>query len=204
MKHQGEELREKIKTSNLSIIEIAKVLGMTTQNIHHHLRKEVLDSNFSRLFKEKISFNNVDKLFSSSDDLKKMGVPFYEVSAIAGYRLLMNNEGTEEIAGFINLPEFKGAQCCIRMRGDSMEPMIMNGAVLGLREIVDKTEIEWGGIYAVVTDDNLFTAKIYESDKDNFNIVKLNKEYPDMTLPKKRVLKLHKVLVYMNGRSLSY
>lgn len=204
MKHQGEELREKIKTSNLSIIEIAKVLGMTTQNIHHHLRKEVLDSNFSRLFKEKISFNNVDKLFSSPDDLKKMGVPFYEVSAIAGYRLLMNNEGTEEIAGFINLPEFKGAQCCIRMRGDSMEPMIMNGAVLGLREIVDKTEIEWGGIYAVVTDDNLFTAKIYESDDDNFNIVKFNKEYPDMILPKKRVLKLHKVLVYMNGRSLSY
>lgn len=204
MNHQGKELRDKIKASNMSMVEIAKTLAMTTQNLHHHLRKETLDLNFSRLFKEKIKLDYVDNSFSSYNEIRKIGVPFYEATSLSGYRILSNNEGTEEIDGFINLPEFKGSKCCIRMRGDSMEPMIMNGAVLGLREIADKTEIEWGGIYAVVTDDNLFTAKIYELDKDNFNIVKQNKEYPDMTLPKTRVLKLHKVLVYMNSRSLSY
>lgn len=68
--HEGSILRNYIKRSGKTQDEFSAFLGMTRQNLSHHMRKPVLDDDFRRLLKEKgISLYSDNKLQSDSEEI---------------------------------------------------------------------------------------------------------------------------------------
>lgn len=54
-KSEGESLKNELKGTGRKMDEIAKLLGMSRQNLNYHLRKEILEDDFKRLLAEKRS-----------------------------------------------------------------------------------------------------------------------------------------------------
>lgn len=77
--NEGEILRNKLKGTGKTMPEIARVLGMTRQNLNYHLRKDILEDDFKRLLNEKGKHifhvehsQNEDKLSDTASRFLKM------------------------------------------------------------------------------------------------------------------------------------
>lgn len=186
MEHQGDKLKAFIKGRPEGVGGIADLLGMTRQNLGYHLRKEVLDEDFVRLVREKIS--GVENVFSK----KESRVPVYDIDASAGNGLDFSNHLPEKIKGYISLPNFARCIAFIMVRGDSMYPKFKAGDLIGLEPVTDLDIIQWGHAYIIITHDNQRMLKFVRKGKDENSLIlkSENELYDDIILPKKKIIKL--------------
>lgn len=130
--------------------------------------------------------NTEDVEFCITED---MGTPVYDIDATCG--LLSRSFEDEKIIGYVNLPDIKKDSHIITACGDSMEPRIMNGDKIVLREIISWSYFYFGQIYLVLTEDYRMLKYVRKHKDENYIILKSeNKSYDDIELKKSQILKL--------------
>ena len=108
-------------------------------------------------------------------------IPLYEdVTTIGGSNMVSDMGSIYSSQVLIDLGDlFVGATAAIKHYNDSMIEY-KSGSVLGIRELKDKQEIEWGRNYVIETAEMRVTKKIAEIDDEYIMAYSTNNEtYPD-------------------------
>lgn len=121
-------------------------------------------------------------------------IPLLPFSAVAGF--LCDNNGAGEFRGdSVGFPDFSdlGADCAIRVGGDSMWPRYNNGDVLAIRIIRDGTFFQWGRVYVLSTTQGCVVKRLFPDDSDPDRVVCHSENsalYPDYSISKTDILAL--------------
>ncbi len=106
------------------------------------------------------------------------GTPVYDVDVTAGNTSGRNELfATENIVGWVNLPNMSPHCRIVRVSGDSMAPVIMDGDFVAVREVSNPNQIYWGQIYVIQLDD--FRLVKYLRRHTDPNMVVLRSENPN-------------------------
>lgn len=110
-------------------------------------------------------------------------------------------EGKEnKVVGYVNIPDFTGCYG-ITVYGDSMHDKYASGDTIFVREIKDKSLIDNGQPYVVITDEDRLLKMVY-IEQDELKLVSYNticnpdgrRKYPDMEIKGSQILHLYKVV----------
>ena len=91
---------------------------------------------------------------------ERQRVPFYDMDVTAG--IVEAYPDTETPAYSINFAPVNDCTAALPVYGETMEPGIRSGDIVFVRELHNRTTLQWGEIYLVVTDetcDNMRTIK---------------------------------------------
>lgn len=145
---------------------------------------------------DKDSLNrSVDKAFTQcvyGEDAK----PFYDVDFALGFSE-MYNDSPNVLTKYISVPGYEKTDFWCRTSGDSMKPLISNGDIIALKQILDWNEfLPMNEVYAIMTTNDLRTVKIIRkgSDDEHFTLHAINEEYDDQEIKKSAITKVFKVL----------
>lgn len=122
------------------------------------------------------------------------GTPVYDVDATAGSASGRNELfATENIVGWVNLPNVSPNCRIVRVSGDSMSPVIMDGDFVAVREVSNPNQIYWGQIYVIQLDD--FRLVKYLRRHTDPNMVVLRSENPNYDDMDVRRTDIHSLLL---------
>lgn len=122
------------------------------------------------------------------------GTPVYDVDATAGSASGRNELfATENIVGWVNLPNVSPHCRIVRVSGDSMAPVIMDGDFVAVREVSNPNQIYWGQIYVIQLDD--FRLVKYLRRHSDPNMVVLRSENPNYDDMDVRRTDIHSLLL---------
>lgn len=118
-------------------------------------------------------------------------IPLLPFSAVAGY--MSDNNGADLFRGeSVMFADFtdRGADCAIRVDGDSMWPRYNNGDILAIR-IVEPTFFQWGRVYVLSTTQGCVIKRLFPDKENPENIIcrsENSENYPDYSIPKSEVI----------------
>ena len=125
---------------------------------------------------------------------ERQRVPFYDMDVTAG--IVEAYPDTETPAYSINFAPVNDCTAALPVYGESMEPGIRSGDIVFVRELHNRTTLQWGEIYLVVTDDtcdNMRTIKRVYPHPDGLHYI-LRADNPtyrgDTVIPIASVLKI--------------
>lgn len=117
-------------------------------------------------------------------------VKFYG-SVSAGTGLYLDDEQVETISfGADMIPT--GTDFCLKVNGDSMDPMFHNGDYVFIKR---ETDFRNGSIGVVIVNGDAYLKKIYITE-DSIKLVSLNKKYKDITVTQDDTLKYVGTVVF--------
>ena len=119
-------------------------------------------------------------------------IPLLPFSAAAGY-LAGGNDADAFREESIAFPDFtaRGADCAIRVDGDSMYPRYKSGDILAIKILRDPTFFQWGRVYCLSTTQGCIVKKLFPYPGDNRKIVCHSENwehFPDYTITMDDVL----------------
>ena len=122
------------------------------------------------------------------------GTPVYDVDVTAGVASGRNELfASENIVGWVNLPNMSPNCRIVRVSGDSMAPVINDGDFVAVREVSNPNQIYWGQIYVVQLDD--FRLVKYLRRHSDPNMVVLRSENPNYDDMDVRRSDIHEMLL---------
>ena len=122
------------------------------------------------------------------------GTPVYDVDVTAGVASGRNELfASENIVGWVNLPNMSPNGRIVRVSGDSMAPVINDGDFVAVREVSNPNQIYWGQIYVVQLDD--FRLVKYLRRHSDPNMVVLRSENPNYDDMDVRRSDIHEMLL---------
>ena len=122
------------------------------------------------------------------------GTPVYDVDVTAGVASGRNELfASENIVGWVNLPNMSPNCRIVRVSGDSMAPVINDGDFIAVREVSNPNQIYWGQIYVVQLDD--FRLVKYLRRHTDPNMVVLRSENPNYDDMDVRRSDIHEMLL---------
>lgn len=162
------------------ITDITARLTLSRQNNVYNYAEEQLNEQ-----------NNVVNI----NDYIEEETEWYEVkfygSVSAGTGLYLDDEQVETISfGSDMVPS--GTDFCLKVNGDSMEPMFNNGDYVFIKR---ETDFRNGTIGAVIVNGEAYLKKIYITD-NSIRLVSLNKKYKDITVTQDDNLKYVGTVVF--------
>ena len=120
--------------------------------------------------------------------------PVYDVDVTAGVASGRNELfASENIVGWVNLPNVSPDCRIVRVSGDSMAPVIMDGDFVAVREVSNPNQIYWGQIYVIQLDD--FRLVKYLRRHSDPNMVVLRSENPNYDDMDVRRSDIHEMLL---------
>jgi len=123
-----------------------------------------------------------------------VGTPVYDVDVTAGIASGRNELfASENIVGWVNLPNMSPHCRIVRVSGDSMAPVINDGDFVAVREVSNPNQIYWGQIYVVQLDD--FRLVKYLRRHTDPNMVVLRSENPNYDDMDVRRSDIHEMLL---------
>ena len=130
-----------------------------------------------------------NKVVNFSDYIQEE-VKFYG-SVSAGTGLYLDDEQVETISFEVNtIPN--GTDFCLKVNGDSMDPMFHNGDYVFIKR---ETDFRNGSIGVVIVNGDAYLKKIYITP-DSIKLVSLNKKYKDITVTQDDTLKYVGTVVF--------
>lgn len=149
-------------------------------------RKKLLST-----FPNKVQEDN--PAYNLTPDRRIKLLPLLPFSAVAGY--MAGGNGIDAFLGeeAVAVPDFtdRGADCTIRVDGDSMYPRYSNGEILAIRIIKDITFFQWGKVYVLSTNQGCVVKILLPDPKNPDRIVCRSVDsvrYPDYTISMDDVL----------------
>ena len=175
------ELFDSYKESSDSITEIYHQLNSDRQEKVYNFATEQL----------KEQNNNVVNI----NDYIEEESEWYEVkfygSVSAGTGLYLDDEQVETISfGADMIPN--GTDFCLKVNGDSMDPMFHDGDYVFIKR---ETDFRNGSIGVVIVNGDAYLKKIYITP-DSIKLVSLNKKYKDITVTQDDTLKYVGTVVF--------
>ncbi|MCM1022187.1 MAG: hypothetical protein NC343_07950 [Muribaculum sp.] len=162
-------IRHLMQTSHLSQAAFSRRIGLDPSNISKYLtgRLPINDTLVNRIIVNMgISANwlknGVGMPYEKRPSLHPMPVddrqpdcgtiPLYDIDVAAGPTGRDRMFTKEHIIERISLPDFRANWVAVKAQGDSMQPVINNGAYICLLPDNEKENIVWGDIYVIVTE----------------------------------------------------
>lgn len=123
------------------------------------------------------------------------GVPFYDVDFCGGFSVMVDDQ-TAIPSGYINFPQYNGADSWASITGHSMEPLISNGDIIALRKIENwRTYLLYGEVYGIMTEEYRTVKRVRKANNpDNILLEPINKDYDATEIPKAIILGVWQVL----------
>ncbi len=123
-----------------------------------------------------------------------VGTPVYDVDATAGAASGRNELfASDNIVGWVNLPNVSPNCRIVRVSGDSMAPVILDGDFIAVREVSNPNQIYWGQIYVIQLDDFRLVKYLRRHTDPNMVVLRsANPEYDDMDV---RRTDIHEMLL---------
>lgn len=182
-----------MKEMGVRQVQFAQRIGVDTSNLSKYLNGHMplSDSLLNRIVvnlgvNKQWLLNGTDLPFAKTSgavssevqDEAAAGTPVYDVDATAGMTSGRNELfASENIVGWVNLPNMSRDCRIVRVSGDSMAPVIMDGDFIAVREMSNPDQIYWGQIYVVQLDD--FRLVKYVRRHSDPNMVVLRSENPN-------------------------
>lgn len=121
----------------------------------------------------------------------KSRIPLLPFAAVAGW--MTDNNRPDSSFESIVVSDFSGigANCAIRVEGDSMYPRYKNGDILAIRILHDPSFFQWGRTYVLSTTQGCVVKMLFPDPRDENKIVchSINeKNFPDYKIMKEDIL----------------
>ena len=174
------ELFDSYKESSDNLTEIYNQLNSDRQTKVYDFATEQL--------KEQNKVVNINNYIEEESDWYE--VKFYG-SVSAGTGLQLDDEQVETISfGADMIPT--GTDFCLKVNGDSMDPMFHDGDYVFIKR---ETDFRNGSIGVVIVNGDAYLKKIYITP-DSIKLVSLNKKYKDITVTQDDTLKYVGTVVF--------
>ena len=195
----GEEVKRRIISfadgKNLSINSFEKLCGLGNGTVSKICPRGPSADLISRIV-EKYPEITADWLIRGKEapitGVKTPGIPLLPFGALAGY--MGENNGVQSFSGeTVYFPDFseRGADCAIRVEGDSMIPRYNSGDVLAIRILRDPAFFQWGRCYVISTTQGCIVKRLFPDPDDPEGIIchsENSEMYPDYKITKSDVL----------------
>lgn len=133
------------------------------------------------------------------DELQPKGTPVYDIDVTAGYSELSRMFTRENIIGFMDFPKLDPRSVMVKVSGDSMIPVIGDGAFVAIHQVDPTGIICWGQIYVVVLEDYRVVKYLRKnSDPSKVTLQSANKDYDDMEVKRSDIKGLYVVDAIIN------
>ena len=175
---------------SIGLDDVIKKITEVSVQLHTDRQIKVYDFATEQL-KEQNNNNNV----VSFNDYIEEESDWYEVkfygSVSAGTGLYLDDEQVETISfGADMIPT--GTDFCLKVNGDSMDPMFHDGDYVFIKR---ETDFRNGSIGVVIVNGDAYLKKIYITP-DSIKLVSLNKKYKDITVTQDDSLKYVGTVVF--------
>lgn len=172
---------------NISQAEVARLVGISPSYLAQLASGNKPLTN-SKEYQIKKAFPELYR-----DEVKDLGIPFFNVDFCLGYDVVFN-DAVQTPAAYIRHPMNGHADCWVSTRGNSMAPLISNGDMLAIRE-VPLDAVLYGDVYAIVTDENRTIKRIRKgSDVTKWRLVPENKiDFDEQEIDISTVIKVYHV-----------
>lgn len=127
-----------------------------------------------------------------AQDRPQRSIPLLPFSAVAGY--MSDNNGADMFGGeSVMFSDFadRGADCAIRVDGNSMWPRYSSGDILAIRIIRDPAFFQWGRVYVLSTTQGCVVKRLFPDPSDEDRIIchsENAEQYPDYKITKGDIL----------------
>ena len=124
------------------------------------------------------------RLCTGDDDRR---IPLYDFEAATGLEPLF--EGRTPVSAYLSIPELPRCDGAVKMRGDSMYPLLKAGDMVVYKQVRDCTNIIWGEMYLIsfAYDDEQYTTVKYlnrvEGSPDRALLVSYNPHHAPIEIP---------------------
>ena len=131
---------------------------------------------------------------SGANKLENQAIPVYDVTATAGKDVTFM-EKSDTVLDYISIGEdFMDCNAAVRIYGDSMYPVYQSGDMIILRKLSKTSEIQWGHVYLIATQEDKFLKYVRKSDKkDKCTLVSHNVNYQDFDINLSEITKIFEV-----------
>lgn len=208
-----ERLLEFLKAEGISGSEFTRKMGLSPAYLAS-MRKSMPEEKVERLTREFPQINRDWLLYGEGDmyrdDISQKGIPAHRLDkhlvpliptqAVAG-SFPMYAEGVSSNDCQRIYSPFKGAECAIMVKGDSMEPEIKSGTILFIKKINDKAFLPWGTPLVLDTENGSVCKMIFPSGKGEEYVEarSFNPNYPPYPIPLESVYGIYRILGEMRG-----
>ena len=134
---------------------------------------------------------------SSKNTNNQQGMlPLLPISAVAGWNGIdvcgVNLSDCEQV--LVPFLYDLGAEYLIRAHGDSMQPKILSGDILGCRRVREQSHIQWGKVYVIDSEEGPMVKRIKPHDDEHIICHSDNPDYAPFTLRKSAIRSLSLVV----------
>lgn len=197
---EGLEVRRILAQNKVNLSWLSEQLGISPQALQSRLNAKNVKRGY---LLEMVNALNQD-IFGvvGETDSRDSRQPIYDVRISAGYGIDIK-EGEESITEYVTIPNLKGC-IGVTVYGDSMYPMYSSSDVVFVRKISDKTDIDYGSAYIIITRSDRLIKLLYPSSRGDSYIrlcsynatLKPDGErlYPDRDVPYDNIIYIYKVV----------
>lgn len=136
---------------------------------------------------------------TSQSNLPAKGIKILDIRVCAGYGIGFDGD-ENKVLDVVNIPQYNGCYG-VTVYGDSMYDIYAPGDIVFVREVTDKTFIDNGQAYIVITAEDRLLKLLYVED-EKITLVSYNtttnpdgrRKYPDICMKPESIIKLYKVV----------
>lgn len=131
--------------------------------------------------------NDSQNVFTAKETGGHTGIPLIPITAIAGPGSVVFED--LQIEQYYIIPELKGAEFMVRMKGNSMYPKYSSGDILACVKVLNLRFFQWNKVYAIYTESQgVMIKRIHPGAGDNtLKLVSDNPNYPPFEVPKEEI-----------------
>ena len=187
-------IRQFIRQNGLRQKDLASYLGITEGAVSQLVKgsTKLSKENLAKLLDNKRGWDVSMLSGSGRQDTRVGALPVLPFSAVAGYMSGDNGIGAAGV-DYVVFKDFSdhGADCLIRVDGDSMAPRYASGDMLAIRILRDPTFFQWGKVYVLSTTQGCVVKELFPAPDDEEAIVchsENSARYPDYRISKRDIL----------------
>lgn len=212
-----------MQSSQLSQAAFARRIGLDPSNVSKYLgeRLPINDTLLNRIivnmgvspswlkngiglpYEKRITIQPAAGTDASTDapsgNRNQEAIPLYDIDVAAGTQCRQRMFTEENLRGHLYLPELNPNWVAVRAQGDSMQPVVNNGAYICLLPVNEKDNIIWGDIYVVVTEKRRVVKYVRRNaDPSRITLKSANPEYDPIEIPLDNIIALYPVKAIVN------
>ena len=202
-KISGKEARYILKQNSVNLSWLSEQLGITPQSFQSRLAASEFKPSYQ------LEINNVCERRIFDIDAApaitetKGRIPVIDMRVSAGFGIELLGGDEQRINEYVTMDGLNGC-VGIYVYGDSMNPDYRAGDIVFVRQVLDKSDIDYGRPYVVITQSDRVLKCIYQSkhDADCLRLTSLNEDtnrhgdrlYPDKEIKKDNILFIYKIV----------